>query len=107
MTLQLQLGEFHLANGSLNILTSIHEGSTEGVWRKGVNQNRLDEVKASNIHSTKFYEGFWDLVAVSFPSGPPFHETSTNSPGSKNVFFAKLFLCTLPSASESNATSLD
>ena len=59
----------------------IIEGSTEGAWRKGVSQNRLYEVSASKIPSTKFYEGFWDFVAVSFPTGPPFHETSTNSPG--------------------------
>ena len=48
----------------------------EGVWCQ---QNRLYEV-ASKIPSTKF-EGFWDFVAVSSPTGPPFHELSTNSLG--------------------------
>ena len=33
------------------------------------------------IPSTKFCEGFWDFVAVSSPTGPPFHELSTNSLG--------------------------
>ena len=43
--------------------------------------NRLYEVSASKIPSTKFCEGFWDFVAVSSPTGPPFHELSTNSLG--------------------------
>ena len=48
---------------------------------KGGQQNRLYEVSASKIPSTKFCEGFWDFVAVSSPTGPPFHELSTNSLG--------------------------
>ena len=43
--------------------------------------NRLYAVSASKIPSTKFCEGFWDFVAVSSPTGPPFHELSTNSLG--------------------------
>ena len=53
----------------------------EGVWRKGVSKNRLYEVSASKIPSTKLCEGFWDFVAVSSATGPPFHELSTNSLG--------------------------
>ena len=48
---------------------------------KGGQQNRLYEVSASKTPSTKFCEGFWDFVAVSSPTGPPFHELSTNSLG--------------------------
>ena len=83
----------------------------EGVWRKGVSKNRLYEVSASKIPSTKFCEGFWDFVAVSSPTGPPFHELSTNSLGFYECpapstmlveqVFAKPFLCTtLPVASD-------
>ena len=83
----------------------------EGVWRKGVSKNRLYEVSASKIPSTKFCEGFWDFVAVSSPTGPPFHELSTNSLGFYECpapstmlvaqVFAKPFLCTtLPFASD-------
>ena len=36
---------------------------------------------ASKIPSTKFCEGFWNFVAVSSPTGPPFHELSSNSLG--------------------------
>ena len=83
----------------------------EGVWRKGVSKNRLYEVSAPKIPSTKFCEGFWDFVAVSSPTGPPFHELSTNSlgfyecPAPSTMLveqdFGKHFLCTtLPFASE-------
>ena len=83
----------------------------EGVWRKGVSKNRLYEVSASKIPSTKFCEGFWDFVAVRSPTGPPFHELSTNSLGFYECpapstmlveqVFAKPFLCTtLPFASD-------
>ena len=83
----------------------------EGAWRKGVSKNRLYEVSTSKKTSTKFCEGFWDFVAVSSPTGPPFHELSTNSLGFYECpapstmlveqVFAKPFLCTtLPFASE-------
>ena len=49
------------------------------MWRKGFSKMCLYEVSASKIPSTKFCEGFWVFVAVSFPTGPPFHVTSTNS----------------------------
>ena len=52
-----------------------------GCVEKGGQQNRLYEVSASKIPSTKFCEGFWDFVAVSSPTGSPFHELSTNSLG--------------------------
>ena len=71
---------------------------------KGDQQKRLYEVSASKIPSTKFCEGFWDFVAVSSPTDPPFHELSTNSlgfyeghaPSTALVesVFAKPFLCT-------------
>ena len=58
-------------------------GSTRVCGEKGVRKNHLYEVSASKIQvpSTKFCEGFWDFVAVSSPTGPPFHELSTNSLG--------------------------
>ena len=43
------------------------EGYMEGVWRKGVSKNRLYEVSAAKIPSTKLCEVFWDFVAVSSP----------------------------------------
>ena len=57
----------------------------EAKWRvcgEGGSKNCLYEVSdvsASKIPSTMFCKGFWDFVAVSSPTGPPFHELSTNS----------------------------
>ena len=51
------------------------------------------EVSASKVPSTKFCEGFWDFVALSFPTGPPFHETSTNSPECPRAFHRSTMSC--------------
>ena len=89
------------------------EGSLKAKWRVcGERGSAKIAVSASKIPSTKFCEGFWDFVAVSSPTGPPFHELSTNSLGFYECpapstmlveqVFAKPFLCTtLPFASES------
>ena len=63
---------------------------------KEVSKNRLYEVSASKIPSTKFCEGFWNFVAVSSTTGPPFHELSTIALGStKNRCLQNPF-CALP-----------